>query len=315
MDQTEDAATTRGPARIRYKEIEAKSVLVASKLPDADYVINPYTGCEFGCVYCYASFMGRFVDEPIREWGNYVYIKTNAVELLRTQLASWGPAKRRASVLLSSVTDPYQGVESKYRLTRGILQVLVQERYPGTIGILTKSPLVLRDVDLLRQLPNVEVGMTVTTTDDKVSRFLELRAPLASRRLDTLRKLTEAGLSTYAFVGPLLPHFRYRPDLLEELFAQIAAAGVRSVYVEHMNLSKYITERLWPAVANEKNEVKEVYAGAATKEHRAALDRLVRTLLRRHGLRLRLSEVLYHHEGKAKAAAEAPDEAGSDGEA
>jgi DNA repair photolyase len=165
---------------VKIREIEAKTILVRSKLPDADYVVNPYTGCEFGCLYCYASFMGRFVGESVRAWGDYVYVKTNAVSLLEDELWRWSPKRRQASLLLSSVTDPYHGVETWYRLTRGILTVLAREGYPGVVSILTKSPLVLRDVDLLQGIPRAEVGMTVTTTDDTLSRFLEVRAPLAS---------------------------------------------------------------------------------------------------------------------------------------
>ena len=128
------------------------------------------------------------------------------------------------------------GIEAKYRLTRGILAAFVEAQFPGVLGILTKSPMVTRDIDLLKRLPNADVGVTVTTSDDEVSRFLEVRAPLASRRIVTLRQLNEAGIPTYAFVGPLLPHFRYRPDLLDELFSRLTAAGVRQVYIEHMNL-------------------------------------------------------------------------------
>lgn len=162
---------------MNIQEIKAKSVVVKSKLPDTDYVVNPYTGCEFGCLYCYASFMGRFVNEPIDNWGNYVYVKVNAVSVFENELRRWSPERRMASLLLSSVTDPYHGVESTYRLTRGILEILARETYPGVVSILTKSPLVLRDVDVLRRIPHLEVGMTVTTTDDQLSRFLEVRAP------------------------------------------------------------------------------------------------------------------------------------------
>jgi DNA repair photolyase len=280
---------------MKIQEIEAKSVLVQSKLPDADYVVNPYTGCQFGCLYCYASFMGRFVNEPIDNWGNYVYVKTNAVSVFEDELRRWPPERRTASILLSSVTDPYHGVESKYRLTRGILEVLAREAYPGEVSILTKSPLVLRDVDILRQIPHVEVGMTVTTTDDQLSRFLEVRAPLASRRLSTLKELHAEGITTYAFVGPLLPHFRYQPDLLDELFASLAGAGVQSIYVEHMNLKPYIRKRLWETLQHESSEVQEVYSGASTAEHRTVLDGIVTTLIEKYKLRLRLAEVLYHN--------------------
>lgn len=281
---------------MKIREIQAASIFVRSKLPDADYVVNPYTGCQFGCQYCYASFMGRFVGEPIENWGEYVYVKVNAVELAQRELDRWSHERRTASVLLSSVTDPYHGIERKYGLTRGILGVLAREQYQGLVGILTKSPMVLRDVDILQQLPNVEVGMTITTTDDRLSRLLECRAPLASRRLQTLAGLHAAGLPVYAFVGPLLPHFRYRPDLLDTLFAKLREAGVDSVYVEHINLKQYIKKRLLAALERERPEVRRVYEEASTEQHRAALQTLVVELLSKHRLRLRMSEVLYHPE-------------------
>ena len=217
---------------MKIHELKAKSIIVPSNLPDVDYVINPYTGCQFGCIYCYATFMGRFVNEPRRNWGNYVYVKANAVELAGNQLRKWGAKRKEASILFSSVTDPYQAVENKFWLTRGILGALVESGYLGPVSILTKSPLVSRDVDLLIRL-NAEVGLTVTTTDDRLSRYLEVSAPQARRRLDTLEKLGKAGIRTYAFVGPLLPHFRYQPNLLDELFGAIAGTGSKEVYVEH----------------------------------------------------------------------------------
>jgi len=288
---------------MKIEEITAKSILVASKLPDADYVVNPYTGCQFGCLYCYATFMGRFVNEPRSNWGNYVYVKANAVEVIRAELKKWSQDKRKAKVLLSSVTDPYHGIEEKYRLTRGILEVFVEEQYPGCISILTKSPMVLRDIDLLQKLPNIDVGMTITTTDDKLSRFLEVTAPLASRRFETLKLLNQNGIPTYAFVGPLLPHFRYHPELLESLFSEIAATGVKQIYVEHINLPTYIKERLWSTLKNESAEVQSVYEGAKTQEHRDVLSKMVSDLVAKYGLHIRLNGVIYHqelHEGARK---------------
>lgn len=280
---------------MRLTEIEAKSVITASKLPDADYVINPFTGCIFGCHYCYASFMGRSVGETREAWGDYVYVKLNAVELCRAEVQKMTSAARQGTILLSSVTDPYQGAEAKYRLTRGILWVLSEEKYPGLVSILTKSPLVTRDIDVLSSLPRCEVGVTVTTTDDRISKWLELRAPLASKRFAALTALHAAGLETYAFIGPVLPHFVERPELLDELFGQIRSTGVRSVYVEHINLRAYIRERLDPVMAGEPEAVQRVYFQARKDEHRHRLDGVIAPLLVKHDLRLRLGEILYHN--------------------
>jgi DNA repair photolyase len=283
-------------SKMKATEIEAKSILVKSKLPDTDYVINAYTGCQFGCQYCYASFMGRFVDEKFEDWGKYVYVKTNAVELIQKRVTSMRPEGKQASILMSSVTDPYHGVEKKYELTRGVLEVLSADQWPGTVSILTKSPLVLRDVDVITQLPKAEVGLTVTTTDDELSKFLETHAPPVSKRLDTMKKLVDAGIETYCFVGPLLPHFREQPELLDDLFEKIAATGVKSIYVEHINLSTYIRNRLFNFLDERGSPLKSLYEGALSPEHREELDQIVAELMAKHGLSLRLNEVIYHED-------------------
>ena len=176
----------------------------------------------------------------------------------------------------------------------------VRERYPGIVRILTKSPLVVRDIDLLTRLPRVDVGMTVTTTDDRVSRWLEVRAPRSSHRLKALAALQEAGIPTFAFVGPLLPHFAERPDLLDQLFGRLVDVGVREVYIEHINLKQYIRERMNLVLVEEEPEVREAYARARAKSHREKLDEIVAGLLVKHGLRLRFDEVIYHDEFQAK---------------
>lgn len=280
---------------MRLTEVEAKSIIVPSKLPDADYVVNPYTGCEFGCVYCYASFMGKYIGEDISEWGNYVSVKINSVELFKKDFPKIAAKAARPTILMSSVTDAYQGVEKKYELARGILEVVASTEFDGRFEILTKSPLVLRDLDHLTSIKNSTVGMTVTTTSDEISRFLELRAPHATRRLDTLKKLNDAGVDTYAFIGPLLPHFKLAHDELDKLFGAIAATGVKKVFVEHINMKKYIQERLNPQISKASTNVQDLYNGAKYKEHREELQAVIPDLLQKHGLRLRLDEVLYHN--------------------
>lgn len=284
---------------MKIVEVEAKSLIQKSKIPSIRYVANPYTGCVLGCAYCYASFMGWTVGESNTDWGDYLYVKKNAVELAQAEVPRLSGESRKGTFLLSSVTDPYQGPERKFLLTRGILRVLAEERYPGTVRILTKSPLVVRDIDLLQRLPSVDVGMTVTTTDDGISRWLEVRAPSSSRRLKGLIALHEAGIPTFAFVGPLLPHFAERPELLDHLFKKLSETGVREVYMEHINLKRYITERMNSVLAAESPEVQVAYLRARSKEHRAALDIIVPELLARHGLKLRFDEVIYHDEFQA----------------
>lgn len=282
---------------MKIQEIESKSIIVASKLPDTDYVINPYTGCQFGCLYCYATFMGRFIKEPRSNWGKYVYVKKNAVDIARKQLKNWPLEKKQSAILLSSVTDPYHGIEAKYKLTRGILEVLREGKYPGLISILTKSPLVLRDIDILKDL-NVEVGLTITTTDDKLSRFLEVAAPSASRRFEALQELVNNKINTYVFVGPLLPHFRYSSDLLDDLFREIKMTGNKEIYVEHINLPAYVKERIWRELRSQPETIQEIYRRADIQNHRDELDIIVNRLIEKYNLRIRLGGTIHHSDVK-----------------
>lgn len=276
------------------EEIIAKSILTKSKLPDTDYVLNPYVGCRFGCLYCYASFMGRFVDEKIENWGKYLYVKKNAVELFEQEYPRLKKSGKTPSIFLSSVTDPYQGAEKKYRLTRGMLEILAKDPYQGVVSILTKSPLVVRDLDVISKIPHSEVGLTITTDDDKLSRFLEVNAPTASRRFETLKQLNQANIKTYAFIGPLLPHFILEQDHLERLIASIAETGVTSVYVEHINLKQYIKSRMTDQLKKCSNEVKSIYNSAKFDEHREKIARIIYPMLSRYGLELRLNQVIHH---------------------
>ncbi|MFB3880995.1 MAG: radical SAM protein [Armatimonadota bacterium] len=183
------------------REIEAAAVLTRSKLPASDYCINPYVGCAHGCAYCYARFMRRFTghSEP---WGAFVDVRTNAAAVLARQLRRHPPP---GVVLLGSVTDCYQPAERKHEVTRAILKVLTASEL--SVSILTKSDLVLRDIDILKELPKCEVGLTVTGLDDGVSSGFEPLASSATGRLNALQRLKAAGLRTYAFVGPILPGF------------------------------------------------------------------------------------------------------------
>jgi DNA repair photolyase len=181
-------------------DITTKSALVRSKIPGVDYVINPYLGCGHGCRYCYAVFMRKYSHHPRSPWGSFVEPKTNIAEVLNLELSR---KKRRGRALLSSVCDPYQPLEQRYRLTRACLEAL--RKWGWGIDILTRSPLVTRDLDIFSATPGVTVGFSIPTDDDEVRKVLEPNAPPIGDRLSALKKLHAAGISTWVFIAPILP--------------------------------------------------------------------------------------------------------------
>jgi DNA repair photolyase len=181
---------------LMVKEVCAKSILSPSKI--YPWVINPYTGCQHGCSYCYARFMKR-VTGHLEPWGEFVDVKINAADLLRREILK----KKRGRVWLSGVCDPYQPLEATYRLTRQCLEILVQNNWP--VIIQTRSPLVLRDLDILRAARDVEAGLSVTTADDRIRKLFEPDAPPVSDRIRVLEELHNAGIRTYAMIAPVLP--------------------------------------------------------------------------------------------------------------
>lgn len=228
-------------------EVRAKSILQKSNLPDASYVINPYTGCVHGCVYCYARFMKRFTNhgEP---WGAFLDAKVNAPEVLRRQLSGRREPITQ-TIFLSSVTDPYQSPEGKYKLTRGLLEVLLE--YQAPVSILTKSDLVVRDIDIFKQLTRCSVGLSLSTLDDDLAARLEPRASSPSRRISALRELHESGMHTYAFISPYLPALSHIEDLVNAITGIADEMGVEAINPRGGNwlgveqvLSRYYPDKL-----------------------------------------------------------------------
>ena len=217
------------------REVEAKTVLNQSRIPGVNIVINPYTGCQHGCSYCYAKFMARYSGYHPQMWGQFVDIKINASCVLENQLKKKrkGP---RSKVLLSSVTDAYQPIESQYKITQRCLELLHEYHYP--VSILTKSNLVSRDIDILSLNGDNEVGFTVISLDKRVSQVFEGGAPVARRRLDAMNTLSEAGIKTYAFVGPMFPLLS--TDTLPNLISEIAEAGAEYAMFDRLNIKSGI---------------------------------------------------------------------------
>jgi DNA repair photolyase len=188
------------------KEVQAKSILSPSKI--YPWVINPYTGCEHGCSYCYARFMKRVTGHK-EPWGEFVDVKINAPDVLRQEITK----KKRARVWVSGVCDPYQPLEAKYRLTRQCLEILAQNNWP--VIIQTRSPLVLRDIDIIKNAKDFEVGFSVTTADDSIRKLFEPHAPPIEDRIRALDTLHKAGIRTYAMIAPVLPGAEGLAELLK----------------------------------------------------------------------------------------------------
>lgn len=210
-------------------EISVKSALVRSKIPGVDYVINPYLGCAHGCRYCYAAFMRRYSrGHAASPWGSFVEVKVNLLDILRMELRR---KKQPGRALLASVCDPYQPVEARYRLTRGCLELLGEHHWG--VDILTRSPLVSRDLDILKDMPDVSVGFSIPTDNDRVRSILEPQAPPIAARLRALAQVHAAGLHTWVFVAPMLP---MKPECLYEA----VAPHVDHLMVDRLNYRRQV---------------------------------------------------------------------------
>ncbi len=176
------------------KSVEVRDLVSKSNLPASDFVINPYVGCPHGCKYCYACFMKRFTNHE-EQWGTFVDIKRCAKPIDTKKLEG-------KSVFLSSVTDCYNPVEEAQKLTRSILQQLVG--VDVELSISTKSKLILRDIDVLKQLKNVTVCMSINTLDEKFRADMD-NASSIEERLNALRTLHENGIKTVLFMSPMFP--------------------------------------------------------------------------------------------------------------
>jgi DNA repair photolyase len=277
--------------------VEAKSIFIKSGLPGSDYVVNPYNGCLFGCMYCYAAQIAKW-KHPDEVWGTYLDVKRNAPEILKQELLQLEKnlkTKNFGSVFFSSVTDPYVGLEAKYQLTRKCLEVLADFGYEGTIAIQTKSPLVTKDIDILKKLKHVSVGFTVTTLDDKVSRFLEVMAPPVTARIEALEKLNHAGISTYAFIGPLLPYFTNDDQKINNLLDELERVGVAEVWFEHINLSAPIKSRLYEYLRNVSPALIPSFDVADTQGYRDQIESIINQAMVGRNLKMGLGKIIYHH--------------------
>jgi len=212
-----------------FEIVRCRKALNPSGISGFDYALNPYTGCEHGCVYCYAP---EVTHKPWDGW-RVVRVKIDVAERLAKELPGLS-----GRVGIGTVTDPYQGAERRFNLTRRCLEVLSRKGFP--VGIVTKSPLVLRDVDIIGDM-DAYVHVSLSGVRRRESLVTEPGAPLPEERLDAIRGLLDAGIPVAAHVEPVLSHLEGRE---EELADALASTGVRDVYVGGLSARPELTARL-----------------------------------------------------------------------
>jgi DNA repair photolyase len=229
----------RGGHNVEYFTLPAKSLLnrcVSKRQMPFTWTINPYRGCEFGCRYCYARYTHEFMDmRDGMEFEQKIYVKQHAADLLRHELRRVKPDE---SIALGTATDPYQPAERRYEVTRGILEEFARHR-GFELGIVTKSNLIVRDLELLKEVAQANrfsVHITITTLDVNLARILEPRAPRPDLRMDAVRALAQAGLRVGISCSPVVPGITDSPADLEALIRAAAESGADYVFANPLFL-------------------------------------------------------------------------------
>jgi len=213
--------------QLEYLELAARSVLNRSKpgMPFT-WTINPYRGCEFGCKYCYARYTHEFMERDVEEFENRIYAKAAVAEIIKRELAK---TDKLEAIAIGTATDPYQPAERRFGRTRSILEVFARQR-GWQVSITTKSDLIQRDIVLLAEMGRgnvLDVNITITTLDAELARMLEPRAPRPDLRLETVKKLAQAGICVGVFPNPILPLITDRERDLDRLAAAAKHAGAQ----------------------------------------------------------------------------------------
>lgn len=253
------------------RKTEVKSVMTKSNLPVSDYSVNPYTGCEHACKYCYASFMKRFTNHP-EPWGEFVDVKYWP-ELKNTKKYAGKEA------FFGSVTDCYQPCEAEYKRTRALLEQLQGSGI--SISIATKSDLVLRDLDLIRTFPNARVSFSINTLDEAFRKEMD-RGVSIERRLNAMKKFYEAGIQTTCFISPIFPGITDVKAIIDE-----AKDYCNLVWLENLNLRGDYKARILSWIHDIHPELDPLYHDIYTKGSRdywSALDQELRTYAAENGM-------------------------------
>ncbi|MFZ0043761.1 MAG: radical SAM protein [Solirubrobacteraceae bacterium] len=246
----------------RFYEIRAKSII--NRVPEASqmpfrWTINPYRGCSHACTYCFARPTHTYLDfDAGRDFEREIVVKVNAPERLRAELAR--PSWKGEHIALGTNTDPYQWVEGRYKLTRGIWEAMIEARNPGSI--LTKSPLLLRDLDLMRELASraeFSAALSVPTIDEKAWRASEPHTPNPRARLEAVAELTRAGIRTGVLVAPLMPGINDDPEQVSKILELATEAGAAYVSGIALHLRGEVRQVFMEWLAEHRPDLVERY--------------------------------------------------------
>ncbi|KUO43428.1 MAG: hypothetical protein APU95_06170 [Hadesarchaea archaeon YNP_N21] len=233
---------------VEYSNIICRTALSTSRLPGLRYSLNPYLGCEHGCIYCYSRSVFRDREMALR-WGKFVRAKTNLLEVVAKEVRR----KPKGTVGISTVTDPYQPLESKLELTRGAIEILAANDFP--ISIQTKSNLILRDADVIKP-KNFDVGVTITTLDNDMAKKIEPLAPTPSARAQVIEEFSSRGVQTWIFLGPIIPTINDDAQNIESIIKIAERTGSKLLY-DKLNLKNWVLESISPFLEKERPGLRE----------------------------------------------------------
>jgi DNA repair photolyase len=282
---------------VEYHRMTAKSILNRSDSQRGlgfRWSINPYRGCEFGCHYCYARYTHEFMDlNAPQDFEQQIFIKENAAHLLEQELKHLPEGQ---TIAIGTATDPYQPIERKEELTRSLLQVLAKDFGRHRIGIVTKSVLILRDIDLLQEVAErheLTVNLTITTDDIVLARKLEPRAPRPDLRFRAVLRLREAGIRVGVLCSPAMPGINDSQPQLDRM-AYLAAAAKASFFASGALFLKPGTKHVFEAFIGQEfphllPDLRRRFASGAfqSRDYQAVLDARVMAACQRHGLNRR----------------------------